>query len=529
MLLASHVAESLRDSKEPQHRCGVSLGEADLRGGNQREVSLINMVQPPTNSTLRSAIVVGGGLAGISAALALAKHGVRVTILEGRSRLGGRAGSFTVEHPQSGELECVDYCQHVGMGCCTNLKQLIRWLGQEDEWQTHRELHFFGPSGNYQQLKAWPLLPAPLHLSGWLLKWPGLSLRDRVSVSRGLLSIGKLRLNATTQAQPALDWLQSHDQTTGAIERFWSTIVVSALGEELSHVSLAAVAKVLQDGFLRHRDAFHLLVPTRPLGELFGIRAAEQLCAHQIELHLASPVSSIDYPSDAAIRVTSGQRCFTADSLVLAVPWHQLGKIDFGSDSAGLAQLAKSCGQLQSSAITGVHTWWDRRWLELPHAAIVGRMCQWVFPKGELIRTSTGLKENRASQSQPASMTTAQAEHYYQIVISATSRRHNSPSHDYGAHIHSDLGEVFPEVRHARLLRYQVVTDPRAVFSITPESHKCRPDPQVTSRLMLAGDWTATGWPATMEGAILSGFRAAERLLLNCVQPPNIVCPPLGR
>ncbi|MEO8271571.1 MAG: FAD-dependent oxidoreductase, partial [Aureliella sp.] len=278
-------------------------------------------LQPTTNS-IRSAIVVGGGLAGISAALALVRQGVRVTVLEGRSRLGGRAGSFTVEHPHGGEAECVDYCQHVGMGCCTNLKQLIRWLGQEKDWQTHRQLHFFGPTGVYRQLKAWPVLPAPLHLSGWLLKWPGLSLRDRVSIARGLLAIGKLHINATTQAQSALDWLQCHQQTTGAIEHFWSTIVVSALGEVLSRVSLAAMAKVLQDGFLRHRDAFHLLVPARPLGELFDIRAAERLRAEHVELHLNSPVSSIDYSADAEIRVTCQRTSFTADSLVLAVPWH---------------------------------------------------------------------------------------------------------------------------------------------------------------------------------------------------------------
>jgi len=491
------------------------------------------MFQLPTNSTIKSTIVVGGGLAGISAALALAKNGVQVTILESRRRLGGRTGSFTVEHPQSGELEDIDYCQHVGMGCCTNLKQLIQWLGQEHDWQAHRQLHLFGPSGVYQQLQAWPLLPAPLHLSGWLLKWPGLNLRDRVSVARGLLAIDKLQLDAATHTQSALGWLQSQGQTTGAIQRFWSTIVVSALGEELSRVSLAAVAKVLQEGFLRHRDAFHLLVPTRPLGELFGTRTAEQLRDHQVELHLASPVSAIDYSSDAAIRVTSGQRSFTADSLVLAVPWHQLGKIDFGNDSAGLAQLAKSCGQLQSSAITGVHTWWDRRWLELPHAAIVGRLCQWVFPKGDAIQTNTIPEKTIPSQLGAASVSAAQAEHYYQIVISATSSRRRGHAHDLATQIQRDLEEVFPAVRDAKLLRYQVVTDPQAVFSISPESHGWRPDPQVTSRLMLAGDWTATGWPATMEGAVLSGFRAAEQLLrlnhaqLNHSRLPNIVCPPL--
>ncbi len=482
------------------------------------------MAQLSQHSTdsIRTAIVVGGGLAGISAALALAKQGVRVTLLEGRSRLGGRTGSFTVAHPHSGELEQVDYCQHVGMGCCASLKQLIRWLGQEDDWQTHRELHFFGPSGVYQRLRASPLLPAPFHLSGWLLKWPGLSLRDRASVARGLLKINKLRLDTTTQAQPALEWLLRHAQTAGALKYFWSTIVVSSLGEELSRVSLAAVAKVLQDGFLRQRDAFHLVVPTRPLGELFGTLAAEQLRAHRVDLHLSSPVSSIDTSSNAQIRVTSGQQKFTADSLVLSVPWHQLGKIQYGDDTAELSRVAKSCGQLRSSAITGVHTWWDRPWLELPHAAIVGHLCQWVFPKGNLTQTSAGPETGSASHSVPSPKPAARAEHYYQIVISATASWRGGQADDLAEQIHGDLGEVFPAVRDARLLRYQVVTDPQSVFSISPESYNSRPQTQVTPRLMLAGDWTATGWPATMEGAVLSGFRAAEALLrVNRSPLPN--------
>lgn len=225
-------------------------------------------------------------------------------------------------------------------------------------------------------------------------------------------------------------------------------------------MSLAAVAKVLQDGFLRNRNAFHLLIPTRTLGELFGTRTAEQL---------------------------------------------------------------------QSSAITGVHTWWDRRWLELPHAAIVGRLCQWVFPKGDVIRTNTIPEKTIPPQPGAASTSTAQAEHYYQIVISATSSHRRCQTRELAAQIQGDLGEVFPAARDAKLLRYQVVTDPQAVFSISPESYDWCPDPQVTSRLMLAGDWTATGWPATMEGAVLSGFRAAEQLLrFNNEQPANIVCPPLA-
>ncbi len=470
--------------------------------------------QPSRDLAMRSAIVVGGGLAGIAASLALAKHGVRVALVEGRMRLGGRTGSFTVEGPHSGEPENIDYCQHVGMGCCTNLKQLIEWLGQQQSWQEHRQLHFFGPDGQYRPLKALPLLPAPLHLAGWLVRWPGLNWRDRASIARGLTAIDKLTLDAACQSQSALDWLQQRGQTAHAIERFWATIVVSALGEDLSRVSLAAVAKVLQDGFMRHRQAFHLLVPSRPLGELFGTRAAEQLRNHQVDIHLGSPALAIDYSSGGQIRVTARRATLAADALVIAVPWHQLSKLDFGSDCAGLSGIADQATQLHSSAITGVHTWWDRRWLELPHAAIVGRLCQWVFPKEHLVEeTSAAIRDG----------------HYYQIVISASRNLRGCQAGDIAQRIQEDLSQVFPQVCDARLLRHHIVTDPQAVFSTTSASYSRRPSGIITPRLMLAGDWTATGWPATMEGAVLSGFQAAENLLRsNHTASPRIVCRPLG-
>ncbi len=192
-------------------------------------------------------------------------------LLEARRRMGGRAGSFaTSDEP---DASWTDYCQHVGMGCCTNLKQLIGWLGQEQDWIEHREYHFYSASGQYRRLAALPFVPAPYHLLPWLLAWPNLSLSDRVAVSRGLLALDRLRLAPALSTQPAIDWLRQHGQTPGSIGRFWNTIVVSALGEDLQHVDLYSFCKVFQDGFLKHRQAFHLLIPRRPLNELFHIQA----------------------------------------------------------------------------------------------------------------------------------------------------------------------------------------------------------------------------------------------------------------
>lgn len=456
--------------------------------------------QPSVATTIQSAIVIGGGLAGIAAAMALAKQGVQITLLESRQRLGGRAGSFIVRDSQGAEQEIVDYCQHVGMGCCQNLLTLIDWLGQRDQWHTHRQLHFFGPTGEYQRLSAWPIVPAPLHLTGWLINWPNLKLSDRLSIARGLMAIGRLRLDNHTAAQSALDWLNARRQTPRAIEHFWSTIIVSALGEELSRVSLAAVVKVLQDGFLKQRNAYHLLVPQRPLSELFGTRASECLKQQGVEMHLAAPVVSLAQHSNQRLLVQTAEASFESDAVIVAVPWHQLAKIQFVDNLYGLDSIVGNAGALQNSAITGVHTWWDRPWLSLPHAAIVGRLCQWVFPK-----PNDSLPNSQRSDAEGAN--------YYQIVISASRTLRGIDTDTIASMVHDDLREVFPAVHTARMLKYKVVTDPQAVFSITPQSYQYRVETGLGPRLAMAGDWTQTGWPATMEGAILSGFKAAEHVL----------------
>jgi len=463
------------------------------------------------SAVVQSTIVVGGGLAGISAALALARRGVQVTLLESRRHLGGRAGSFVIRDSAGAEIETVDYCQHVGMGCCNNLKQLIAWLGQAEAWHEHRQLHFFGPQGTYQRLAAWPVLPAPLHLGGWLLKWPQLTFRDRMSVARGMWAIDRLPLDDQTASQPAYAWLVAQGQTSGAIQNFWSTIIVSALGEELQRVSLAAAAKVLQDGFLRQREAFHLLVPQRPLRELFGTQAEEQLKQAGVDVQLSTAATCLTKLDSQQLQIKTSTSCLTADAVVLAVPWHQLGKLHFTDDVAGLNELAATAQRLEASAITGVHTWWDRPWLDLPHAAIVGRLCQWVFPKPATLATESQLGKAEKRPSEPA------AGVYYQIVISASRELRSTSQQQLAELIRADLAQVFPAVGAARLLACKAVTDPQAVFSITPQSHQHRPPQLLEPRLAVAGDWTRTGWPATMEGAILSGFAAADHLLSgNC-------------
>lgn len=461
------------------------------------------MADPTFSSSPKHIVVIGGGLAGCTAALEAARHNaqkyatqpVRVTLLESKSRLGGRVGSYFDE--ETGQW--IDYCQHVGMKCCTALRELIDELGCSDAWQEVSELHFYGPGSESRTLRALPLLPAPAHLASWLWGWPGLTWRDRLGIALGMHRLNRLRLDATSAERldrtSALEWLKSQRQSDRALDRFWNTVLVSALGEELAHVNLAAVAKVFQDGFLRRRDAFHLLVPQRPLKEIFGTEMHAALERTGVDVRLSQSVQRLEWnegDSDSArctAVITSGGERIEADRVILSVPWFAAAEL-LRDAPGGWSELATGWRSLSSSPISGVHTWWDRDWLPTPHAALVGRLCQWIFP-------AIG---DAADHTQT----------YYQIVISASRSLPKDPDEQRRV-IVEDLSDVFPQVKAAELMRLKAVTDPRAVFSVRPGTFSLRPKTcPVPGNVQLAGDWTQTGWPATMEGAIRSGRACSE-------------------
>ena len=455
-------------------------------------------------------VVVGGGLAGCTAALALARAGARVTLVEAKRRLGGRVGSYS--DLTTGQT--VDYCQHVGMACCTSLRRLIEMLDQEHEWRVERELYVYGPDGRCQCLKGLPCLPPPLHLSNWLLRWPGLTLPDRISIARAMLALDRVKIaehdwhrspELTTDLQQldqqsALAWLNAHGQSATALERFWSTIVVSALGEELSRVGLLAVAKVFQDGFLRQRDSFHLLIPQRPLDDLLGTRVEAALVASGVQVITGVSVQRLNWEGSfcRGVELADG-RSLNAQEVISAVPWHGVWRLISDCPDAELRAIGDRAQRLLPSPISGVHTWWDCAWLPTPHAILVDGLCQWIFPHAD---DSARLDEKGL--------------HYYQIVISASRMLPRGAPEQVALWIQSDLESIFPKVRTAKLTRLKVVTDPLAVFSIGPGTTALRPTVfSGSTNVYWAGDWVRTGWPATMEGAIRSGFAAAAAILGN--------------
>ncbi len=459
--------------------------------------------------------VIGGGLAGIRSAMHLAKHGCQVWLLESRNRLGGRVGSFS----DSNSPQVVDYCQHVGMRCCHELVRWIQEIAQEDLWQEESTLWFRSNSGRRFSANAWPL-PAPFHLSGLLLNWPDLKLIDRATIAWGLIQLIRTSPTKHFQKLSAKDWLKNHRQTPNAINCFWNTILVSALGEQLDRITMGSVHKVIIDGFAATKDAFHLLVPKKSLSELVDQSSREQLEKQGVRIVQGKTVLGLTQNQNASwslqIKSTAEPSIDLPDfdALVIAVPWHRLGDL-LERNSTSLPEAHKSLihevKNLESAPITGVHTWWSKPWFSDPHAILINRLCQWIFP---------GPQDRLDPQNSNPN------EHYYQIVISGSRDLPKGNSDEILRMVEADLQEAFPELRNsgAQMLRGKVVTDPHSVFSV----HSGHQNARVESGLMgdqglfLAGDWTATGWPATMEGALRSGSISASDVLLYVGRPADV-------
>jgi squalene-associated FAD-dependent desaturase len=424
-------------------------------------------------------IVVGGGLAGLAAAAALARGGVRVTLLEARRRAGGRAASF--EDPVAGGL--VDACQHVAMGCCTNFLDLCREAGLSAALRLDRTLWFIGPDGDRAACTPSRRLPAPLHLMPLLGSMRHFSWREKITLAVGMLRLARSRESGISrQPETARAWLAAVGQPDRVIRLFWQPVLESALGESIDLVSVAASRKVVVDAFLAHRAAADLLVPVEPLGSLFGERLAGWLAERGVVVETGSGVTAIDRaPDGRAVGVRRGDEPLAADAVVVAVPWRQAARVVPDVVPAADERLA-------GSPITAVHLWFDRDCIDLDHAVLVGRVSQWVFRPA-------------AAEGRPAG--------YCQVVISA-SRGVADDRERLVATVVAELRDVFPAARAASLVDARVVTDPTAVLSVRPGVDAVRPA-AVTAvpGLFLAGDWTATGWPSTMEGAVRSGRLAA--------------------
>ncbi len=429
--------------------------------------------------------IAGGGLAGLAAGCVLSEAGFRVTLFERRPYLGGRASSY--QHPGTNEI--VDNCQHVLLGCCTNLIDFYRRTGVESRIRWYENLTFLEPGGRASVIRP-SALPPPLHTAPAFLRAACLNLTDKLAISRAMLALAAAL--PADRGGSFLDWLRQHGQTKQAIERFWKTILISALNEDLDRVSVPAAAQVVRESFLKSAAAGRMGIPTVPLTELYSA-AGEYIRARGGEVQLRAGVES--FRADASeVHVTASGNERRFDYLLLAVPFDVLARLL--PESPETAPLAGMLAQFTTSPITGIHLWFDREVSDLDHAVLLDRTIQWMFHKSRLIET-----RNEGSGS------------YMELVVSSSKNLVEKSKGEIVELALRELGEFFPAVRSATLVKSTVIKEVNATYSPRPGIDAYRPRPAtVWPRVFLGGDWTATGWPATMEGAVRSGYLAAEAL-----------------
>ncbi|HEV2022550.1 MAG TPA: hydroxysqualene dehydroxylase HpnE [Terriglobales bacterium] len=456
----------------------------------------------PLAADAPSVAVVGGGLAGLAAGCALAGAGFRVTLLERRPYLGGRASSY--EHPGTGEV--VDNCQHVLLGCCTNLVDFYRRIGVEEKIRWFDRLTFVEPGGRQSVISpSW--LPAPFHSAPSFLRADSLSFADKRAIARGMLAI-TVTLPKETE-ENFLAWLRRHGQTERAIERFWKVVLVSALNEDLDRMSVHYAAQVFRESFLKSPEAGRMGIPTVPLTELYSA-GADYIRARGGEVALRAPVESFQ-PEPGQVRLCLAGREVRSDFAVLAVPFDALARLL--PDAGDTQPLRQQLARFETSPITGIHLWFDRQITDLEHAVLLDRTIQWMFHKSELVQ--------RADSNQGGS--------YVELVVSSSKALVEKPKNEIEEMALRELREFFPGAAEAKLIKSTVIKEVHATYSALPRSDDYRPGTATAwPSVFLAGDWTATGWPATMEGAVRSGYQAAEALARSAGRQEKFLLPDLA-
>jgi squalene-associated FAD-dependent desaturase len=445
-------------------------------------------------------VIVGGGLAGLAAASALAPRGFAVTLLESRPRWGGRASSF-IDRATGEE---VDNCQHVALGCCTNFLQFCRTVGIDRFFQREDHLTFIAPDGAASRLAAAPL-PAPFHLVPAFARLGYLSWRAKYRLARGLAALARTD-PARCGDESFLEWLKRHGQPPEVIESFWHVVLVSALSETLDRIDVSHARKVFVDSFLRNRHGWNVWLPMVSLGELYGEAVEGWLAAHGVECHLQCGAKQVlpenatnaESRHAAGIELRSGE-FLAADDIILATPQFLLADL-LPAAWRAIPEFALA-GNLETAPISSVHLWFDRAITPLRHATFIGGLSQWLFNRSAIQGKSAGKPAPEASS-------------YYQVVISASRAVTSRPQDETIQAVVAELAALWPAVANTRLVHARLVTEHKAVVSMLPGVEKFRPRQQTSiANLHLAGDWTQTGWPGTMEGAVRSGYLAAESVL----------------
>jgi zeta-carotene desaturase len=445
--------------------------------------------------------VIGAGVAGMSAACALAEAGFVVRLVERRGYLGGRASSYL--HPGVGEV--IDNCQHVLFGCCTNLQGFYRRIGVEDKIHWTSDMTMIEPGGRRSELGP-SLLPAPLHGLPKLMAAKAFSLADKIALARAFSAM--MRTTSRDSGESLGEWLRRHKQTRGALDRFWRLVIASALNADIEEIALPYAAKVIRELFMNSAFAGSMGMSTVPLSELYA-PVASYLEQRGGSVLLNTHVEGAGWDEETSqwrFETRSGD--LLSDFVVIALPFEGMAKLLPNLPPAqGAERLASQIERQEHWPICSVHLWFDREITELEHAVLLDREIHWMYNQSRL--------QGRGG-------------HYIELVVSATRAFAALPREQAIDQALRELAEFFPKVREAKLEKVALIKEVRATFGVPPGIDASRPS--ATSpwpNLFLAGDWVQTGWPSTMESGARSGHLAAEAVCAAIGEPRQILNPDL--
>jgi zeta-carotene desaturase len=444
-------------------------------------------------------IVIGAGVAGLRTAVAIAARGAKVLVLEAKAVLGGRATAFN--DPQTGER--VDNGQHVLLGCYDETFAFLRQVGTEQRVrvQPSLEVDFVDLRGRRSRLRL-PPLPAPLNFVGGLFDWDALGWRDRraaLGVARpiriaqeGQRAEGRGQTPTRIAASPGEtveEWLIANGQTARLREMLWEPLALAALNQSIREAAAPPFVAVLARMFGSGAHDASLALPLCPLDELYAEPARRFIETRGGAVRIGAPARvhlAAGRVSDVDVR---GER-LRAGAVVAAVPWYALPEL-FTGDLAPVEPLRVSAARTKASPIASVNLWLDRSILGARFMGLPGRQMQWVFDKGQMFDAGTS---------------------HLTLVSSGADQVMALQNEDLIALALRELRDALPDARVAKVLRASVFRERRSTFSLAP-GQPPRPGTRTNVEgLFLAGDWIETGLPATIEGAAISGRRAAEAI-----------------
>jgi hydroxysqualene dehydroxylase len=436
-------------------------------------------------------LIIGGGFAGLAAGVALAQAGKRVCLLEQKPHLGGRARSF--HDPTTGSV--VDNGQHLFMGCYHSTIHFLTTLGTLDRlhFQPRLAVSFLDRDGRLSRLDC-PDWAAPWHLLLGVLRSGSFSFGQKVEVLR----LGKDLRNAGRKSAPAADesvttWLGRRGQSEGLQHNFWDLLCIAAMNEDPRIASAQLFERVLRLALFSSPADSRLGIARVGLSDCYTAAAAAYIKARGGCVQTGRGVKQLLIAEGVCrgVDLGSGEK-IEGVPVIAAVPWHQLAAVLPG-DLLRTEPFFAAALALRPAPIISINLWFDAPITDLEFVGLRGTTIQWLFDKSRILSAD---------------------DHYVSLVLSGAHEHVSRSKEELLAIALRELGEMLPAVRKVKLLHALVIKERYATFSPSPEAEPLRPPARTPIRgLFLAGDWTATGLPATIEGAVQSGYTAAREFL----------------